>query len=307
MEPDHPAAPGPFEHRPTRIRAGRRSFDHRPVPGRLNPTRVGPGHRPWPAGPVITAPLIDGCPDDGLVALVADLAARAGVPAPDTRVAPTAGIAYVRSRRSRVVLVLDPSVRAAGPGVLPGVVAHELGHLAAGHQADARRRLLTMVASATLAGAGAFAVAGSPLVAACAALVVSACGLLLVLAALRRHELAADAAAVGLLGGPDSTLETLAWLEAARPGPGRQPGWFVRFSRLDRLGRLLDDHPSRVARKVAVERHPVPQVGPAALTGAGPTTGPTTAPGRSDPSGGRVARAPTPTAPGGDGRLDRIS
>ncbi|MGF7238220.1 MAG: M48 family metallopeptidase [Frankia sp.] len=217
----------------------------------------------------LVAPLLDGCPDDGLVALVADLAARAGVAAPDTRVAPTAGIAYVRSRRSRVVLVLDPSVREAGPGVLRGVVAHELGHLAAGHQADARRRLLTMVAAAALGGAGAFAVARSPLVAASVALLVSACGLLIVLAALRRHELAADAAAVGLLGGPDSTLETLTWLEAAHPGAGRRPGRLARWGRLDRLGRLLDDHPTRVARKVAVERHPVAQVRPSAPTRPG--------------------------------------
>jgi hypothetical protein len=332
MEPDHAAAPRPVERgavepRPLETRPLDGAVETRPLDGAVEPRPFEPrpfetrpfDPRPFETRPFdprgagyssrdrraarnrpagidrVAAPLIEGCPGDGLDALVADLAARAGVAAPRAAVAPTASVAYVRRGRRGAVLVIDPSVVAAGTRVLRGVVAHEIGHLAAGHQADARRRLLTMVTFAAAAGAGALGASGSPLAAACAALLVSAFGVLAVLGALRRHELAADAMAVGLLGGPHSTLETLAWLEATHPRPRRRPA---------RLARLLDDHPTRSARQVAVERHSLAQIGSApppggrgAVAGRGGRSGGPLA--RDERPGQSVRRAgPTRTGPG---------
>jgi Zn-dependent protease with chaperone function len=222
------------------VRPEERSFDDGRDGSGDRDGRDGSDGRSVPVGP---GPPVE------LTAMVGELARRAGVPAPELAVRPTANVAYVRGSRGRTVLVLDPSVPAAGTGIARAVVAHELGHVAAGHPTDARRRLLAIVVAAVCAGVAAYAGAAGALAAACATLTVSAVGTLGVLAQLRRHEFAADAAAVRLLGEATSTLDALEWLEHTHPRPPRRPGALVRY---------LDDHPPRAARVMALQATPPP-------------------------------------------------
>jgi Zn-dependent protease with chaperone function len=175
-----------------------------------------------------------------VAAEVRALAARAGIRAPAVQIRPTASVAHVRGARRGPLLVLDPSVAAADRRVLRAVIAHELGHLAAGHNRDVKLRLLGMVAAGLACGVAVLLGTRDVTAAAAAALVPSTVLTLAVLRRLRRHELAADRGAVALLGEKGSTLAALAWLDREHP---RVPRRWVRF---------LDDHPTRHDRVAAL-------------------------------------------------------
>jgi len=203
-----------------------------------------------------------------LVALVARLAASAGLDPPRVRVVRAAEPnAHIRSLR-------EPPQITVTQGLLDrrtelertGVLGHELGHISAGHNGFFRRRFLP--ASAVAAGViVATAALATPWVGVLSALwPAAACSCAaaawrLDVPANRRRELEADRLGARITG----VEAPLAALEAA----ARERKTTVRNGRLRALLRLFDPYPTLAQRRAAIKSQALSRarIGPEASAG----------------------------------------